>query len=141
MRVFYSLVVLMLFFFKGWSQDTVLIAIGTLTFNTNDLARSNSQLTITEAKLHQNVLTVRYRGSENQKGWSRFFIITDSAGTEVLRKKFGTTNGTFKFALADLSKLKSHNRYQLSTYTYPLDPRLAMRIRIRRVNVCSLQVN
>lgn len=73
------------------------------------------------------------------KTWDRSFILEDESG-ELLLQKEKTKILTLKTAeLATL--LETKKKIKVYTEAIPSDPKLAALVRVRRVHLCTLQLN
>ena len=96
---------------------------------------------IKSADLKKNyVLEILYKESDpkKEKQWNRSFLFFDESDNEILRKD-NTRNA--KITAAELKKLFG-NKKKIKIYTIaiPTDPGLAARVRVRRVHLCTLEL-
>ena len=83
-------------------------------------------------------LKVSYKENPPQKDWKRDFLFFDEGDNELLRKDSTTST---KITGSELKKLfAGKKRIMIYTVSLPTDPDLAARIRIRRVHLCTLEL-
>lgn len=82
-------------------------------------------------------LVVTFHEAEPQKDWQRILSIAGNSDTELVRKE-GVR--MLKISATDLSNyFQTHRQLKIYTWSLPLDPELAARIRIRRVYLCTVE--
>ena len=86
------------------------------------------------------LLEVSYKkeDAKAEKDWIRSFLIFDENDRELLRKD---STRDMKITAAQLKKLFG-NKKKIKIYTIaiPSDPDMAARVRVRRVHLCTLQL-
>lgn len=85
-------------------------------------------------------LEIIYKESDpaKEKEWKRSFLFFGNTDNEVLRKD-STLN--IKIPAAELKKLFSNQKkIRIYTMAIPTDPDLAARVRVRRVHLCTLEL-
>lgn len=83
-------------------------------------------------------LEVSYKGGELTDGWVRTFYFTDEADREVIVKD---NTSKVKIKLKQLRKaFAGKKRIDIYTISRPTDPEVAMRVRLRRVHLCTLEL-
>jgi hypothetical protein len=83
-------------------------------------------------------LEVSYKENPPKKDWKRDFLFFDEGDNELLRKDSTTST---KISGAELKKLfADKKKIMIYTVALPTDPDLAARIRIRRVHLCTLEL-
>jgi hypothetical protein len=97
---------------------------------------------IKSADLKKNyVLEISYRESDakKEKQWNRSFMFFDENDQELSRKD-NTRN--VKITAAELKKLfGDKKKIKIYTIAVPTDPDLAARVRVRRMHLCTLELN
>jgi hypothetical protein len=86
------------------------------------------------------VLEILYKESypKKEKGWIRSFIFFDETDQELSRKD--STRNT-KISAVELKKLfGDKKKIKIYTIAIPSDPDLAARVRVRRVHLCTLEL-
>ena len=124
----------------GRAQDTYKIYHNNkivLSSNTNDTA--SHVILIKKADLQKiGYLNLVYKEISPSKGWKRSISFADSVFNPVKKK-----DRTFSVVFSNINLKKLFNRFgkiAVFTWSLPLDPRLAAAIRIRRVHLCTLQL-
>jgi len=116
-----------------WNKKTILES-----SKENEAANTKK---IKQAELKKNYsLEISYKESDTQKekAWKRSFIFFDEADKELLRKD--NTRST-KLTAAELKKLfGDKKKIKIYTIAIPSDPDLAARVRVRRVHLCTLEL-
>jgi hypothetical protein len=96
---------------------------------------------IRRADLKKNyLLEVSYKESDpkKEKAWTRSFMFFDETDKELLRKD-STRNA--KITAAELKKLfGDKKKIKIYTIAIPTDPGMAARVRVRRVHLCTLEL-
>jgi hypothetical protein len=85
-------------------------------------------------------LEISYKESDpkKEKEWIRSFMIFDEKDAELLRKD---STRYAKISAAELKKLFGNNKkLKIYTIAIPSDPEMAARVRVRRVHLCTLQL-
>ncbi|HET6995580.1 MAG TPA: hypothetical protein VFI06_11395 [Chitinophagaceae bacterium] len=85
-------------------------------------------------------LDISYKESDpkKEKEWIRSFMIFDEKDAELLRKD---STRQAKISAAELKKLFAANKkLKIYTIAIPSDPEMAARVRVRRVHLCTLQL-
>jgi hypothetical protein len=83
-------------------------------------------------------ITYTEAGAKKEKTWNRSFIFFDENDKELL-KKDSTRNATI--AAAELKNLfVDKKKIKLYTIAVPADPDMAARVRVRRVHLCTLEL-
>ena len=85
-------------------------------------------------------LEINYKEADakKEKEWIRSFMLMDENDKELLRKD-STRN--VKIAAAELKKLfGEQKKVKIYTIAIPADPGLAARVRVRRVHLCTLEL-
>lgn len=83
-------------------------------------------------------LKVTYKENPPKKDWKRDFLFFDEGDNELLRKDSTTIA---KIPGTELKKLfAGKKKIMIYTVSLPTDPDLAARIRIRRVHLCTLEL-
>ncbi len=84
-------------------------------------------------------LVITYIEKEPLKDWKRIFSISDKNDNILLQKEnvriLKISNDSVK------SLFKNKSSIHIYTWTLPNDPDLAARIRIRRVHLCTIEMN
>jgi hypothetical protein len=86
------------------------------------------------------VLEISYKEGDpkKEKEWIRSFMIFDEKDAELLRKD---STRLAKISAAELKKLFTDSRkLKIYTIAIPADPEMAARVRVRRVHLCTLQL-
>ncbi len=84
-------------------------------------------------------LDVLYKEGNLQAGWKRILIFVDENDHEQLRKDSVTAQTRVKAAtLKELFAGKK--KISIYTFSLPTDPELAARVRVRRVHLCTLEL-
>ena len=86
------------------------------------------------------VLEISYKEADakKEKEWNRSFMFFGESDNEILRKD-NTRN--VKITAAELKKLFADNKkVKIYTIAIPTDPDLAARVRVRRVHLCTLEL-
>lgn len=84
-------------------------------------------------------LEVSYKREEAiRDGWIRTFYLIDENGNEVIQKD---STDKLKISLKELRKsFAGKKKIEIYTIVRPTDPEVAMRVRIRRVLLCTLEL-
>jgi hypothetical protein len=85
-------------------------------------------------------LEISYKEADpkKEKEWTRSFMFFDESDKEVLRKD---STRTTKISAADLKKLfGDKKKIKIYTIAIPTDPDMAARVRVRRVHLCTLEL-
>jgi hypothetical protein len=110
-----------------------------LETNKNDEAANTRKIKMAGLKKNY-FLEISYKESDAQKekAWKRSFIFFDENDKELLRKD-STRNA--KITAAELKKLSGDKKkIMIYTIAIPTDPDLAARVRVRRVHLCTLEL-
>jgi hypothetical protein len=86
------------------------------------------------------VLEISYKESDpkKEKEWNRSFLFLDESDNELLRKD--STRNTMITA-AELKKIfGDKKKIKIYTIAVPADPDMAARVRVRRVHLCTLEL-
>jgi hypothetical protein len=84
------------------------------------------------------VLEISYKESDPKKEWNRSFLFFDESDNELLRKD--STRNTM-IAAAELKKIfGDKKKIKIYTIAVPSDPDMAARVRVRRVHLCTLEL-
>jgi hypothetical protein len=82
-------------------------------------------------------LSILYTEKEKQKGWERFIAAFDENDTEMKKVK----GNKMKLDTSSLQALfKKTKTIKLYTWSLPTDPKLKASVRIRRVHLCTLNL-
>lgn len=96
---------------------------------------------IKKAELTKNYcLEISYKESDpvKEKEWNRSFLFFGDTDTELMRKD---STRSVKVAAAELKKIfGNQNKIRIYTIAIPTDPDLAARVRVRRVHLCTLEL-
>jgi hypothetical protein len=83
-------------------------------------------------------LEVAYKGERPEAGWVRTFYFLDETGNEIIVKD---NTSKANISLKTLRKsFAGKKKIDIYTIVRPTDPEVAMRVRIRRVHLCSLEL-
>jgi len=83
-------------------------------------------------------LKVSYKENPPKNDWKRDFLFFDENDNQMLRKDSTTS---IKIPGTELKKLFANKKkIVIYTVTLPTDPDLAARIRVRRVHLCTLEL-
>lgn len=93
---------------------------------------------LNRADLQKNgTLAIIFSDAEKQAGWTRTITMVDKGETELHTH----TGNLFTISNANLKKLFARvNTIYVYTWTLPDDPKLAARIRIRRVHLSTIKL-
>ncbi len=84
-------------------------------------------------------LDVLYKEANPQAGWKRMLTFVDENDHEKLRKDSVTAQTRVK--LSTLKELfTGKKKISIYTISLPTDPELAARVRVRRVHLCTLEL-
>ena len=76
--------------------------------------------------------------SKKEKEWTRSFLLFDENDVELLRKD---STRKVKINAAELKKIfAGKKKIRIYTIALPTDPNMAARVRIRRVHLCTLEL-
>jgi hypothetical protein len=96
-------------------------------------------ITIKAADLKKNgQLFINYKEAKKQKDWKRTLAVFDTKDNELIKY-----NGSiYKLANSKLNSLYAQGIRTVKIYTWalPADPKLAARIRIRRVHIATINL-
>ena len=116
-----------------WNKKTILDAA-----KENETANTKK---IAKAELSKKYcLEIAYKESDpaKEKEWNRSFLFFGDTDNELLRKD-STRN--VKITAAELKKLfGDQKKIRIYTMAIPSDPDLAARVRVRRVHLCTLEL-
>lgn len=123
------------------AQDSWKIKLNTkaiLSSNAENEAANTKKVTSSEFD-KKGDLEILYKEESAKEGWSRSLLFFDENDNELLRKDSITTNTrinntSLKNLVADKKKLKIY------TISLPTDPNMAAAIRVRRVHLCTLEL-
>ena len=96
-------------------------------------------ITIKAADLKKNgQLFINYKEAKKQKDWKRTLAVFDTQDNELIKY----SGSIFKIGNSKLNSLYAQGIRTLKIYTWalPTDPKLAARIRIRRVHVATIEL-
>ena len=85
-------------------------------------------------------LEINYKEADakKEKEWIRSFMFMDESDNELLRKD---STRDVKIVATDLKKLfGDKKKIKLYTIAIPADPNLAARVRVRRVHLCTMEL-
>lgn len=86
-------------------------------------------------------LQVVIKDAGNNSGWKRILLFTDADGNEVKTMEKNISNGTFDWNITDLKALlKKYKTLTLHTYSIPIDEQQAALVRVRRFQLCTLEL-
>jgi len=113
-------------------NNKVILATGQIDDNAN-----TRKVKLSEWKKN-GFLEVAYSGEKPQPGWVRTFYFLDETGNEIIVKD---NTSKAKISLKTLRKsFAGKKKIDIYTIVRPTDPEVAMRVRIRRVHLCSLEL-
>jgi len=96
---------------------------------------------IKSADLNKNyTLEISYKVADvkKEKDWIRSFIFFDETENEIARRD---STGIWKITSVELKKLFGDKKMlKIYTIAIPSDPNLAARVRVRRVHLCTLEL-
>ena len=96
---------------------------------------------IKKADLDKNYcLEISYKESDKKKEqeWKRSFLFFDETDAELLRKD---STRELKITAAELKEIfTGKKKIRIYTIAIPTDPELAARVRVRRVHLCTLEL-
>lgn len=106
--------------------------------NDQDEKQYEKKLTRTEWKKNGH-LEVHYKQEDRLRdGWIRTFYLMDETGNTIIQKD---SVNSFKVSLKQLRKsFAGKKKIQVYTIARPTDPEVAMRVRIRTVLLCTLEL-
>lgn len=140
MKTLYLSAIVFLSALPAFAQDSWTIKINNkIIFTAN---RENETANVKKLKASgldkKGCLEVIYHDKNQEPDWIRSFILTDEDGNDIIRKDSTTA---LKIDLKTVKK-EFHNRKKIIIYTFkiPADPDLAARVRIRRVHLCTLEL-
>lgn len=86
-------------------------------------------------------LQIVVKDAGNNSGWKRIFLLADDQGNEVKTMEKNSSNGTFDWNITDLKDiLKKYKKLTLHTYSIPIDEQQAALVRVRRFQLCTLEL-
>lgn len=99
---------------------------------------SKNIVKLTAADLKDEVdLVITFYEAEPQKDWTRIISVFGNNDTELVKKE-GVR--MLRISMNDLKTyLQNNNQLKIYTWSLPLDPELAARVRIRRVHLCTVE--
>ena len=75
---------------------------------------------------------------EKETHWNRSFLLFDEKDNQLLKKD---SSSLVKISSAELKNaFANKNKIRIYTIAIPLDPELAARVRVRRVHLCTLEL-
>ena len=86
------------------------------------------------------ILEISYKEADTkkEKEWTRSFMVFNESDNEIVRKDSARN---WKITGAELKKLfGDKKKIKLYTIAVPTDPALAARVRVRRVHLCTLEL-
>lgn len=106
---------------------------------TGEENKDNNTQKVKLAELKNNCfLEVAYKENPAKKDWKRSFLFFDENDNELLRKHSTTST---KISGTELKKLfAGKKKIVIYTVSLPTNPDLAARIRVRRVHLCTLEL-
>jgi hypothetical protein len=105
-------------------------------------AEAGITVSITQKQLQPGgKLQVVIKDAGNNSGWKRILLLTDTEGNEVKTMEKNMSNGTFDWNIRDLKDLlKKYKTLTLHTYSIPIDEQQAALVRVRRFQLCTLEL-
>jgi hypothetical protein len=86
-------------------------------------------------------LEINYKEADAKKEreWTRSFMFFNESDNELLRKD---STRSWKISAAELKKLfGDKKKIKIYTVAVPTDPNMAARVRVRRVHLCTIELN
>jgi hypothetical protein len=123
------------------AQDTWKVKLNNKTLvatNETDNKQYVKKVTTKEWKKSGSLEVIYNREEEMRDGWIRTFYLIDEMGNEVIQKD---STDKLKIPLKELRKrFAGKKKIDIYTIVRPTDPEVAMRVRIRRVLLCTLEL-
>lgn len=109
-----------------------------LAATTEDETKNTRKIKRTELD-KKGSLDVLYKSDKTNTEWIQSLLFYGETDNEVFRKD--SVSGTTKIKLATLKELfGTAKKIRIYTISIPSDPNLAARIRVRRVHLCTLEL-
>ena len=106
--------------------------------NETDNTKYDKKVSRTEWKKNGSLEVSYKQDEEPQDGWVRTFYLIDEMGNTVIQKD---NVNSIKISLKQLRKsFAGKKKIEIYTMVRPTDPEVAMRVRIRRVLLCTLEL-
>ncbi len=110
-----------------------------LTSSAEDRNANSKKIKASELNSDTGTLDVLYKETKPQAGWKRLLTFVDENDHEQLRKDSVIAQTRVKAAtLKELFAGKK--KISIYTFSLPTDPELAARVRVRRVHLCTLEL-
>jgi hypothetical protein len=139
-RIYWILVFIFTTMFAN-SQDSWKIKLNSkvvLAATAEDEAKNTRKIKRTELNT-KGSLEVLYKASKPNTEWIRSLMFYGETDNEVFRKD--SVTGTTKIKLVTLKEMfGTEKKIRIYTISIPSDPNLAARVRVRRVHLCTLEL-
>jgi hypothetical protein len=141
MKRIYSLLIFIFTTMFANAQDSWKIKFNSkvvLSATTDDETTNTRKIKRTELD-GKGSLDVLYKSSKPATEWIQSLMFYGETDNEVFRKD--SVNGTTQIKLATLKELfGTKSKIRIYTIAIPSDPDLAARVRVRRVHLCTLEL-
>lgn len=144
MKYFFSFFLLSFFSFAHAQQMVIEVSAQNKYLNLNlDEDNLNKTLYISAGKIatKNGYLSAKVFNEEVDTSWGRFFMLYDTANTEIAKLRAADNNNEYWIELTSLLPLmKPNENYFLYTTAYPKDPHKAMLVKVPRRFVCVVKL-